>query len=285
MIVRAGAFDCDVGADILRAVRARDDVAPRPLDYSAPKPPADWSDVYVTELELLIHNPYAFYARHILRLQPRDDYWLPPDARAFGTLVHGVLENARGKSVDAIVADMDARARAVLGADNIVFHFWHKRFMEIAPVAIEYLNNIPDSRTEIAGSVDIGGRTIRARADRVWAGGVMDIKTGTAPNKTQLAQGNMPQLPLEAYMLQSGGFGGITPQTALPTMVFLQLKNGDVRAIEYDAETTQQMARAAVAKVESLVNMYSAGGAAYEYHDTTDKKYQAWDDLARRRDI
>ena len=284
--VRGGAFDQTAADDILGVVRGRDIVPARPLDYRAPTPPADWSDVYVTELETLIHNPYAFYARHILRLQPRDDYWLPPDARAFGTLVHAALEDIKpGKTVAALVADMDARARSVLGGDSIIFHFWHKRFMEIAPVAIEYLMAHPDAEIETGGVVNIAGRNVRARADRIWDGGVLDIKTGTAPNKSQLAQGNMPQLPLEAYMLQSGGFKiRATEKSKTPVMVFLQLKNGDVRPIEYDAETTAEMMAAAVEKTTSLVNAYSGGAMSYEYHETGDKKYQAWDDLARKND-
>ena len=46
-------------------MRAKDNVPYNPLDYSAPVPPIDKTDVYVTEIELLIHNPYAFYAKHI----------------------------------------------------------------------------------------------------------------------------------------------------------------------------------------------------------------------------
>lgn len=285
VVVRRGEFDMSAASDILAAVRARDEVCSRPLDYAAPTPPADWSDVYVTELELLIHNPYAFYVRHILRLRVLDDYWVGPDARAFGDLVHAALENARDLTPDALVADMDARARALLGTDSVMFHFWHKRFVEIAPVASDVLNRIDNAHAEINGVAEIAGRRVRARADRIWDGGVMDIKTGAAPTKTQLMSGNMPQLPLEAYMLRTGGFSiSATARAQTPVMTFLQLKNGDVREILYDAQTTAQMIDAAVAKTVELVNMYSAGSAPYEYRETGDRKYQAYDDLARRRD-
>ncbi len=286
VMVRGGQYDTSVGDDILRAVRARDNLPLRPLSYLPPTPPADWSDVYVTELELLIHNPYAFYVRHILRLRVLDDYWLPPDARQFGTLVHNVIENARDLRPDILVAQMDARARDILGDDGgVLFHFWHRRFLEIAPVIATELSNMQNTYAEIGGSVNIAGRTIRARADSVWDGGVMDIKTGTAPNKSQLTAGNMPQLPLEAYMLQTGGFP--IPTTALsqtPVLKFLQLKLGDVRPIVYDGDVAADMINAAVEKVTGLVNMYSAGGASYEYHETGDRKYKVYDDLARKYD-
>ena len=67
-------------------------------------------------------------------------------------------------------------------------------------------------------------------------------------------------------------------------MKFLQLKNNDTRIIEYDSETTQMMINGAVAKVTELFNMYSAGAAPYEYHETSDAKYRQYDDLARVKD-
>lgn len=284
--VAGGAFDVTAAKDILSAVRARDNVAARPLDYSAPTPPADWSDVYVTELELLIHNPYAFYARHILRLKTLDDYWLPPDSRAFGNLVHSVIENSRDLSPNTLVAQMDARAHELLGADSIMFHFWHKRFLEIAPIVANELSALIGAVAEIGGSVKIAGRVVRARADRIWDGGVIDIKTGAAPSKNQLLDGTMPQLPLEAYILQNGGFPiNTTVKSQTPIMTFLQLKNNDVRPIVYNAETTAEMMRAAVDKTTEIFNIFSAGGAPYEYREQNDKKYRAYDDLARVRDL
>ncbi len=284
---RGGKFDKSIGNDILSTIHARDDIELRPLDYSAPTPPADWSDVYVTELELLIHNPYAFYARHILRLHPIDDYWLPPDARIFGTMVHDTIEYAQpGDTPDTLVARMDAAAHDLLGTNSVLFHFWHKRFMEIAPLIANEINTTQNAYAEIPGAIKIANRTVRARADRVYDGVVMDIKTGAAPSKSQLMDGNMPQLPLEAFMLQSDGFKiPTTVRSKTPIMVFLQLRNNDVARIEYDSETTQQMIDAAIQKTTELFNMYSAGSAPYEYHETGDIKYKAYDDLARINDL
>ncbi len=283
VIVRAGEFNhC---TEILDAVLARDNVPHKSLDYSVPTPPNDWSDVYVTELELLIHNPYAFYVRHILKLRVLDDYWVGPDARDFGNLVHDVVEHATDLRPDVLVSQMDARALEKLGRGSVLFHFWHKRFIEIAPIIANELSSVPRAWAEIGGVVKIAGRNVRARADRIWDGGVLDIKTGAAPTKSQLAQGNMPQLPLEAYILQSGGFPIQTTQNSkTPIMRFLQLRNNDACVIEYDAQTTHEMMRAAVDKVTELFNIYSAGGAGYEYRETGDAKYKQYDDLARIKD-
>ena len=287
VIARGGKFDTTSSDDILSAVHAHDCIEPKPLDYSPPTPPSDWSDVYVTELELLIHNPYAFYVRHILRLRPIDDYWLPPDARAFGTLVHDTIEHAHPDDTPAIlVARMDTAAHELLGHGSVLFHFWHKRFVEIAPLIVDEINATPDAYAEIPGAVKIANRIVRARADRVYDGVVMDIKTGAAPTRTQLLAGTMPQLPLEAFMLQSGGFKMPTTQRSkTPIMAFLQLRNNDAKPIVYDTETTQMMIDAAVQKTTELFNMFSAGGAPYEYHQTSNQKYKMYDDLARVGDL
>ena len=86
-------------------------------------------------------------------------------------------------------------------------------------------------------------------------------------------------------MLQWGGFPiRVTEKSRTPIMRFLQLKNNDARVIEYDADTTRNMMRAAVDKVTELFNIYSVGGAGYEYRETGDAKYKQYDDLARIKD-
>ncbi|MCL2737316.1 MAG: PD-(D/E)XK nuclease family protein, partial [Alphaproteobacteria bacterium] len=76
----------------LNKVRALDNIPYEPLDASPPRPPSTNDDVYVTGLELLIHNPYAFYARHILKLRLKDDPEREADARDFGILAHEAIE-------------------------------------------------------------------------------------------------------------------------------------------------------------------------------------------------
>ena len=283
VIARRGIIDKKYADILLERVAKRDDVPSCALDFVAPQPPNDWSDVYVTELDYLIHNPYAFYVKHILKLKKLDDYWALPDTRTFGNLVHNVIENATDLNPDILIQQMDRSALEILGRGNVIFHFWHKRFTEIVPLIVSELSKIQNGYSEISGVVKIAGRNVRARADMVWDGGVMDFKTGSAPNKSQLTSGNAPQLPLEALMLRSGGFKIKTTERAkTPVMKFLQLKNNDTRPIEYDSATTDIMIKAAVTKVTELFNMYSAGGAPYEYYETSELKYKQYDDFARK---
>ena len=61
----------------------------------------------------------------------------------------------------------------------------------------------------------------------------------------------------------------------------MQLKSGDTRVIEFNDSDAQNMVNAAKLKVTELFNMYSAGGAPYEYYKTGDIKYSAYGDFAR----
>jgi len=281
--VRVCVGDLKSGDDILETVRAVDVVEYKPLDYSAPTPPIDRTDVYVTELELLIHNPYAFYVKHILRLRVKDDYWVLPDARNFGILVHDVIENATDFNANKLVAEMDERAKQVLPKDSVLFYFWHKRFCEIAVFVENYFKDKSIEHKEILGSANIAGRTVRARADLIWDGVVMDIKTGAAPTKAQLLDGTMPQLALEGYIMQSGGFPIKMHDVAMtPILQFLQLKNGDLDLIEYSGEIAQTMIDNTVQKIRELFGQYSTDKvAAYEYRNSVGVKYHEYDDLAR----
>ena len=281
--VRVATGEIKTDENILQSVREMDNVSYEPLDYSAPTPPIDKSDVYVTEIELLIHNPYAFYVKHILRLRKMDDYWVLPDARNFGNLVHDVIEKATDFNAEKLINEMDARARDVLPHDSILFYFWHKRFCEIAPFVEKIFKNKKPQYIEIGGSANIAGRNVRARADILWDGVVMDIKTGAAPTKKQLMDGTMPQIALEGYMMQNGGFPIKMKDVSItPILQFLQLKNNDLKLIEYTDDEAQEMIDNTVQKVKELFGQYSTDKVAeYEYRDSVGMKYHEYDDLAR----
>lgn len=286
-------YDKTVGIDLLETVHSRDDIASRPLDYTPPMPPADWSDVYVTKLELLIHNPYAFYAQHILKLEPQDDYWNVPLAMEFGTMVHDIIEKCAkipNLTPEILVRELDTAALNKLGADNIIFDFWHRRFVGFAKTVVDEIIAHPDMQFERAGKIDIYlddaktvKRTVRARADGVWSNGVMDIKTGSIPTMEQLKNGMMPQLPLEALMHINGGFGAGVPSCDSPQMKFLQLQKKNVRVVDVPREIKDiDIITAAADKAAEVFRIYCSGNVPYEYRPTHGSmKYKAWDDLAR----
>ncbi|MBO7042754.1 MAG: PD-(D/E)XK nuclease family protein [Alphaproteobacteria bacterium] len=285
--VRVACGDIINDKDILKSVRDMDNVEYEPLDYSAPMPPIDKSDVWVTELDLLIHNPYAFYVRHILRLKPKDDYWVLPDARQFGNCVHNAVEETEDYSASNLIREMDKRALEILPQNSILFYFWHKRFEEFAPWLEKYLKNQTNLQKETEGHINIMGRNVWARADIVTDEGVADIKTGEMPSKKQLKEGMAPQLPLEGFMWQMGAFKNVKPNVSLvPVLQFLHLKKGEEGFPPgYEGETAQEMIDNTVAKIKELFGQYSTDKVAeYEYRESVGRKYHEFDDLARKSD-
>ena len=81
-------------------------------------------------------------------------------------------------------------------------------------------------------------------------------------------------------MLQNGGFN-IRCQTSDVVMQFLQLQNNNVKLIEYSGDIAQMMIENTVAKISGLFGRYSNDFEPYEYYETSDPKYRAYDDLAR----
>ena len=264
------------GAEVLDALRASDEM---PLDAisTAPFVGEYKGDFYATWIEDLLHNPYQFYAKHILNLRRGRDIGDDPDARDFGNMVHDVIEECSIRKVQSsieIEKMLAKKAESLVAKDSVLFRFWRNRFREIAPVVAGYLaSGAGENEKKI--SMAWGPRNILARADRIDRGGrrVVDYKTGAAPGPMKLGiksrdgYAMMPQLPLEAMML------GVRD----PEMAFLQLSRGAAKLIEYDAEQTA----AAIDAVRRTL-VWSLETKDWKRPDhPLDDKYKEFDDLSR----
>jgi ATP-dependent helicase/nuclease subunit B len=180
----------------------------------------------VTEIETLLRNPYAIYARKLLRIKPLRQLAEEPDARLRGILFHDALkrwneQQPHGTTI-APLADLITAGREIflpVGDDPDVQAFWWPRFLRMAEWIVaketDLQPDVIDRHAEVMGSLQlvIEGETfgIRAKADRidVMAGGavrVIDYKTGDPPTSPQVSSGFSPQLTLEAAMIRDGGF-------------------------------------------------------------------------------
>lgn len=213
--------------------RARDD-AERRQRISAPEPRPPLAlrprKMSVTRIETWLANPYAIFARDILKLDKIPALGEDPNAALRGNVVHDIMSRFAAKFPDRLPKDANGElmeiARGVL-ADYIgnprVAAFWLPRFHRFADW---FADSEPARRTDVDRVVaEIGGQrvivagaapfTLTARADRidVTANGIIitDYKTGTVPNDKQIAAGMKPQLPLEAAVaLGEPGFAGVT---------------------------------------------------------------------------
>ncbi|MEL7173219.1 MAG: PD-(D/E)XK nuclease family protein, partial [Pseudomonadota bacterium] len=133
---------------------------PRP----APPPSARPRQLSASDIERLIRDPYAVYARRVLRLRPLDPLGAPADARDRGTVLHAVMERFIG---DAVPGPFDVEAEAfrlrtsaetVIAesvADPAQARFWRALIARIADgmVAEEALRRqgVEDFAVEVSG--------------------------------------------------------------------------------------------------------------------------------------
>ncbi|TCP61146.1 double-strand break repair protein AddB [Rhodovulum bhavnagarense] len=199
--------------------------APRP----APRPPL--SDrprqLSVTAVERLIRDPYAVYARYILRLNPLDPLVQEADAPLRGTILHKVLEIFLDRPIEPDPAQ--ARDRLMALTDTVLAGhapwpaarvLWRARMARVADHFVQdEIARQAQARCvarERDGRVALpDGFTLTAQADRIDLrpdGGliVYDYKTGMPPTLKSMELFDK-QLLLEACIAERGGFQGIAP--------------------------------------------------------------------------
>lgn len=204
-----------------------EDVVPSPRPAPTPPISARPRRLSITEIETLIRDPYAIYARHVLHLEPLESLGVAPDYALRGTLIHDAL----GAFTEGWSDPYDASALAQLldGGKRVldqiidfpdIHAVWSHRFRTIAQwfVAWERLRSdgIAQRNAEISGLYEFtapgGIFRLRGRADRIDLrndGGIdiFDFKTGAPPSARQVLTGLAPQLALEVAMARSGAFG------------------------------------------------------------------------------
>jgi ATP-dependent helicase/nuclease subunit B len=264
---------------------------PKPVAPPRPCPPVAVrpSRLSVTEIETWLRDPYAIYAKHILRLPKLKDLDQETDAADYGSLVHDGLRIFLREHGIAWPDDADRLMRAALRRAlaesyprEALAAWWEPRLDRIAgwvadaeqqrraasqPTAIE---------TEIAGRVDIQrtGRRFRlvARADRIERRSdgclaILDYKTGLVPSQKAVAEGIAPQLPLEAAMAEAGGFGPEL-QATTAELTYWQLTGGfeagKVSPLfkDNDAELLAVIRRA-ISGLEQLIDQYDEPDRCY----------------------
>ncbi|GAB0116606.1 double-strand break repair protein AddB [Acidisoma sp. 7E03] len=215
--------------------------APRPALHLRPR------RLSITEIETWLADPYAIYARHVLRLRELDPLDQATDAADYGRLVHAGVQRFLEEAGAEWRPDSPQRLRIAmeqaLGAARLrpaLANWWRPRLLRIAAwiAAVESERRaalqLRAIGTEVAGDWPLaapgGVFRLTGRADRIerradGSLGLIDYKTGTVPQKSRVKDGHAPQLPLTAAMAAAGGFG---PDYMGPTveMAYWRLRGG-----------------------------------------------------------
>ena len=299
------------GAVVLEQARALDRrPAETPIPRPAPAPPKHLlpTSLSVTEIDKLRRDPYAIYAKHVLKLDRLDELARMPNASEIGTATHDAIGDFTEAFPGALPDDATDRLLAygrkhfAALADRPEFAaFWWPRFKRQAewylgwekarrPLLAEIR---PETRGELSFDLPGGGSFgLRGRADRieVHPGGgftILDFKTGSPPTNPQVHSGLAPQLTLQAAMALRGGYGkGLGGTVEDLRYVHLQRDGGEDRSVlKTQKETADPNDLAAKHRAEfvKLVDAHANRGRGFasQLIPKMRKSYDEYDHLAR----
>lgn len=212
---------------LARALDAPDAFAPAPRPR--PRPPVETRprQLPVTGVERWIRDPYAVYARYILRLKPLDRPGEPVEALARGTAIHRAFERFAAEHPGELGEDAPAAFAVILiqclraaGVAEPRLARESALAANAGPWVVAFERRrrggarlMVEQSGALAFDAPAGRFTVTARADRIEVRGavadVLDFKTGQPPSPKQVRSGLAPQLTLTAAILAGGGFEDI----------------------------------------------------------------------------
>ena len=252
----------------------------KPVRAPAPTPPLALRPrkLSVSGVETWMANPYAIFARDILRLEPMPRLDEEPDAALRGSIIHGALARMSKTYPSALPKDVAATLMAFAREDLEKFTgnprvaaFWLLRLERFADWfaasepgrrahVVQALAEV-DGKTVLSGPA--GPFTLTARADRIdiRENGIVitDYKTGASLGKLRkdAEEGFAPQLALEAAIALADGFAGVSGKR-IAALRYISASGGDPAGAEIDlrAEDLAALATETRQGLERLIHAF-----------------------------
>ena len=210
-----------------------------------PTPPLDKrpNELYATEIEKLINNPYDIYAKKILKLKAKNNFYDDKIFAFFGSATHQALENyvknykkLDKKQLFEKLINYGRESFDEYFSDEITKELSFIKFINIAKWFInedEKIRkagyNISAERVEKFYMKDLDF-TISAKIDRIEEMNghvnIVDYKTGSVPSNPSVLSGKKPQLVVEAIILES-------QNKKIENLVYWAIKGKDENSTQY----------------------------------------------------
>ncbi|MFC5756503.1 double-strand break repair protein AddB [Rhizobium sp. GCM10022189] len=258
-----------------------------PAQRPSPRPPRELQpkSYSFSEVGRLRRDPYAIYARRVLRLDPVDPFNRDPGAAERGTLYHKIIDRFVREGHVAGTPDAAAAMETILtelfNMEKLPAHIdavWRPRFREVARAFLTWeagrQTDVQKRLTEVRGGVELDGIDIRLTgvADRIDIKGpnsadIIDYKTGYNPTVRQARTLLDPQLALEAAALHAGAFseaGSLLPNDLL----YVRLRPGnrfDAEKVNNEgangdkAKSAMQLAEESIDQLVKFVSLLQSG--------------------------
>jgi double-strand break repair protein AddB len=289
------------GAHWLALARQLDAAPTKPKAHRpAPRPPvaARPRHFTVTEIQTLIRDPYAIYAKHCLGLRALKPLVQTPDALLRGILSHEVMEDFVKATLDnpqaMTASDLMQHAANILERDvpwPAARALWLARFGRAA----QWIADTEAIRQSIAtpavfenaatGRLTMPsiGTTLEGRADRIdldenGQAILYDYKTGAPPTKDQQRHFDK-QLLIEAALVEEGSFEALGPRVVRAAQFIGIGANPKTEDAPIEDEPTRQVIAELVSLLGAYLDVekgYTSRRALYEDRQTRD-----YDQLAR----
>ncbi|KJV57180.1 PD-(D/E)XK nuclease superfamily protein [Orientia chuto str. Dubai] len=182
--------------------------------------------ISATDIELLIRNPYGFYAKNILGLKPITLNSDQLKAAKFGEYIHNVIHEytvhyqdlEENKQINCFIA-IGKQLMDCYNCDVFTKTVWLTKLYQLAEEFVPFDKDrrkqgfriFSEQLGQIPLNIDNFKLNIVAIADRIEylqnrECYIIDFKTGIVPSKREVEQGIATQLIIESIILCHGGF-------------------------------------------------------------------------------
>lgn len=224
----------------------------------------------------LIRDPYADYARRILKLKIERRVGEDIDAMARGSAVHKAVELFELKSDTRPLDELIVEQLLIAGAEPDLIELEKPLWLRAANAYLRWLaaraplraGSVVEAKAGITFESKAGTVRLEATADRVemltsGSLAIIDFKTGQPKTAPQVQAGLEPQLALEAAIAAQTAFGGLGPAPTEELIYFrmalgaavVSEKNG--QPLPFKDATTMDVAVEALSGLKAMIDAYA----------------------------